>query len=169
MRRLLLPASLLLSAAPAAAAEWTELPLPASSGMAVYQEPATERSRHNAFVGLFAPNPRQSWFLVDYAVPHRWTIHEVRSVKQWLEFDCARTSVRTLARLYYAGPMAQGRLVASEPEGRGFVPIAPGDPEEVMHRAACAYLNKEQNAQDMAVAPPAMAPAPPQEVALPAH
>lgn len=152
MRRVLLSVlpslCLIASGVPAAAAEWTELQLPASSGMTVYQEAATERSRHHPFVGLFVANPRQSWFLVDYAVPHRWNIHEVRSVQQWLEFDCTNARVRALARRYYTGPMAQGRLVASEPEARGFAPIAPGEPEEAMHRAACAYLNKPQDMAD---------------------
>lgn len=159
MRLVLAP--LLLAAASATAAEWTEVPLPASSGMALYQEPATERSRHNAFVGFFLPNPRQSWFLVDYAVPHRWMLYEVRSFKQWLEFDCKDFSVRTLARLYYAGPMAQGRLVASEREARTFTPIVPGDPEEAMHRTACAYLKKEEDMAAARVAPPEPAAQPP--------
>lgn len=154
MRSLLLP--LLIAALPAAAAEWTQLPLPSSSLATVYQEPATERSRHGRFVGSFVRNPRQSWFLVDYAVPHRWQVHTVRSVKQWLEFDCREASMRALSRLYYDGPMAQGRLVASETAARDFSPVVPGEPEEAMLRAACAYLRKEDQ---VAAAPPA-APAP---------
>lgn len=159
MRLLLLP--LLLANACAAAAEWTELPLPASSGVTVYQEPASERSRHNKFVGSILSNPRQSWFLVDYAVPHRWMLYEVRSLKQWLEFDCKDFSVRTMARLYYDGPMGQGRLVVSERESRNFVSIVPGDPEEAMHRAACAYLKREEEvaAAPMTAAVPAQPPA----------
>ncbi len=148
--RYLLP-SLLLACLPATAAEWTQLPLPASSLAAVYQEPATERSRHNRFVGTFVRNPRQSWFLVDYAVPHRWQLYEVRSVKHWLEFDCKDASVRAMSRLYYDGPMAQGRLVASETAARDFSPVVPGEPEEAMLRAACAYLHKEDR---LAAAPP---------------
>lgn len=150
---------LLLAALPALAAEWTQLPLPASSLATVYQEPGTERPRHNKFIGSFVRNPRQSWFLVDYMVPHRWQIYEIRSVKQWLEFDCQDARVRALARLYYDGPMAQGRLVASESEARNFSPVVPGDPEEAMLQAACAALRKDEQ---MAAAPtPAVrAPAP---------
>ncbi|WP_326539386.1 surface-adhesin E family protein [Pseudorhodoferax sp.] len=135
---------LLLAQLPALAAEWTELPQPASAGVAVYQEPATEQFRHNPLVGLFVRNPRQSWFLTDYAVPHRWMLYEVRSVKQWLEFDCKRAGVRMLARLYYDGPMAQGRLVAAETEAPGFSPVVPGHPEEAMYHAACAYEQPQQ-------------------------
>lgn len=155
--RYLLP-SLLLACVPATAAEWTQLPLPTSSLAAVYQEPGTERSRHNRFVGTFVRNPRQSWFLVDYAVPHRWQLYEVRSVKQWLEFDCKDASVRAMSRLYYDGPMAQGRLVASETAAREFSPVVPGEPEEAMLHAACAHLVKKDTA--------AAAPMP---VALPAE
>lgn len=158
-----LPIPLLLACACATAAEWTELPLPASAGMAVYQEPGTERSRHNKFVGSFLANPRQSWFLVDYAVPHRWGLYEVRSFKQWLEFDCKDASMRVLARLYHEGPMGQGRVVASEREARHFVPIVPGEPEEAMQRAACAYLKKEEQVAAVPVAAP-----PPAEPAAPA-
>lgn len=136
---LCLPFVGLLVGLPAGAAEWTELPRPSSSGAVVYQEPATEAYRHNAFVGLFVANPRQSWFLTDYAVPHRWMLYEVRSVKQWLAFDCRRASMRMLARRYYDGAMAQGRLVASETEAPGFSPVVPGEPEEAMYHAACAY------------------------------
>lgn len=155
-----LPIPLLLACACATAAEWTELPLPASSGMTVYQEPGTERSRHNSFVGSFLPNPRQSWFLVDYAVPHRWGLYTVRSFKQWLELDCKNFSMRVLARLYHEDPMGQGRVLASERESRNFVAIVPGEPEEAMHRAACAYLRKdEQMAAAPAAAPPPAEPA----------
>ena len=152
-----LPIPLLLACACAAAAEWTEVPLPASSGMTVYQEPATERSRHNKYIGYVLPNPRQSWFLVDYAVPHRWGLYEVRSFKQWLEFDCKDFSMRVMARLYYEGPMGQGRVLVSERESRNFIAIVPGDPEEAMHRTACAYLKRED--QVAAVPPPAEPPA----------
>jgi hypothetical protein len=160
-----LPIPLLLACAcacaPVAAAEWTELPLPANAGMVVYQEPGTERSRHGKFVGSLLGNPRQSWFLVDYAVPHRWGLYEVRSFKQWLEFDCKDSSMRVLARLYYEGPMGQGRVLVSEREARHFVAIVPGEPEEAMQRAACAYLRKEEQ---LAAAPAAVpAPAPPAE------
>nr|WP_145544804.1 surface-adhesin E family protein [Variovorax boronicumulans] len=159
-----LPIPLLLACACATAAEWTELPLPASSGMTVYQEPGTERSRHNAFVGTFLPNPRQSWFLVDYAVPHRWGLYEVRSFKQWLEFDCKDFSMRVIARRYYEGPMGQGRVLVSERESPNFVAIVPGDPEEAMHRAACAYLKQEEQ---VATAPAAAA-SPAEPVTAPA-
>lgn len=168
-----LPIPLLLACACATAAEWTELPLPASSGMTVYQEPGTERSRHNPFVGTFLPNPRQSWFLVDYAVPHRWGLYEVRSFKQRLEFDCKDFSMRLLARLYYEGPMGQGRVLVSERESRHFTAIVPGEPEEAMHRAACAYLCRdEQLAAAPVAAPPAEPVAPPPAPAaqpLPVH
>lgn len=142
MRSLLL--SLLLVGPAVLAAEWTELPLPASSGAVVYQEPATERYSHNAFVGLFVANPRQAWFLTDYTVPHRWMLYEVRSVKQWLAFDCKHASMRVLARRYYDGAMAQGRLVASETQAPGFSPVVPGEPEEAMYHAACAYEQPQQ-------------------------
>lgn len=159
---------LLLACSCAAAAEWTELPLPASSGMSVYQEPGTERSRHNQFVGSFLANPRQSWFLVDYAVPHRWGLYAVRSFKQWLEFDCHDFRVRVMARLYYEGPMGQGRVLVSERASPNFVSIVPGDPEEAMHHAACAYLKKDQQVAavpaEPAVTPP---PAQPQPVHTP--
>ncbi|KQP39696.1 surface-adhesin E family protein [Pseudorhodoferax sp. Leaf274] len=158
MRLLLLP--LLLAAASAGAAEWTELPLPASSGVTVYQEPGTERSRHHKVIGYILPNPRQSWFLVDYAVPHRWRLYEVRSFKQWLEFDCKNFSMRVMARLYYEGQMGQGRLLVSERESPSFVSIVPGDPEEAMHQAACAYLKKEEEAAAAVAAAPMAAPAP---------
>jgi hypothetical protein len=134
-----LPISLLLASGCALAAEWTELPLPASSGVAIYQEPASERFRHHPFIGVFVRNPRQSWFLTDYAQPQRWMVYEVRSVKQRLEFDCQRSSARLLGRLYYDGTMGQGRLVASEPEAREFYPVVPGSPEEAMAQAACTY------------------------------
>ncbi|MGC3984860.1 MAG: hypothetical protein QM777_09085 [Pseudorhodoferax sp.] len=156
-----LPIPLLLACACATAAEWTELPLPASSGMAVYQEPGTERSRHNKFVGFFLPNPRQSWFLVDYAVPHRWGLYAVRSFKQRLELDCKDFSMRVLARLYYEGPMGQGRLLISERESPNFVPIVPGEPEEAMHRAACAHPEQPEQVAAVPAAVPAPAPAEP--------
>lgn len=136
----------LLAASSVQAAEWIELPQPASSLVAIYHEPAMDRQRHGAFVGLFVRNPRQGWFLLDYAVPHRWQLHELRSARQWLEFDCGASSVRLLARQYYAGPMGQGRLLASEGEQPRFVPVAPGDPEQAMLQAVCTPARGAQSA-----------------------
>ena len=148
MLRIPLCLAALALAAPVQAAEWTMLPHPATSGLAVYADPATERPRHGPFVGLFAHNPVQVWYLTDYAVPHRWMVHDVLSAKQWVEFDCKRASLRVLRRLYYREPMAQGRVVASEPESRAFTTIIPGDPEETVYQAACARQQaQEQQAQ----------------------
>lgn len=122
----------------AAAAEWTQLPTAASSGVAVYTDPATEHTRHNQLVGLFVRNPVRAWFVTDYASPHRWMVHDVLSAKHLVEFDCRRASMRMLARLYYDGPMTQGRLVASETESPGFTPVVPGHAEEAMYQSACA-------------------------------
>lgn len=148
--------ALALTAMAATAAEWTQLPYPASSGMAVYAEPSTAQPRHGAFVGFFVRNPMQAWFVTDYAIPHRWRVHQMSSTKQWLEFDCKNTAMRVLARLYYDGPMAQGRVVASEPEASGFTRVVPGDPEEAMYHAACA--RPKESAEAQASAPPAAPP-----------
>ncbi len=154
MPRILLCLAALALALPAHAAEWTLLPHPATSGVAVYADPATERPRHGPIVGLFAHNPVQAWYLTDYAVPHRWMVHDVLSAKQWVEFDCKRASMRVLRRLYYREPMAQGRVVAGEPEMRAFIPVIPGDPEETVYQAACARQQaQEQQAQATQPAP----------------
>jgi hypothetical protein len=142
MRITLIPclAGLMLAAAGPRvhAAEWTQLHYPASSGAALYADPATERLKHGAVLGLLLGNPVQAWFVTDFATPHRWTVHQVLSSKQWLEMDCQNTSLRVLTRLYYDGPMAQGRVVATEPEARQFTRVVPGEPEEAMLRSACA-------------------------------
>ena len=155
--------ALALTAMAATAAEWTQLPHPASSGFALYTDPATEQPQHNKFVGFFLGNTMQAWFVTDYATPHRWALYEIQSSKQLLAFDCERGSVRMLMRRYYDGPMAQGRLVASEPEASGFTRVVPGDPEETMFQSACARMRARENPPDdkpvAAVArTPAMAP-----------
>ena len=143
----------LVLALPAHAAEWTLLPYPATSGVAVYADPATERPRHGPFVGLFAHNPVQTWYLADYAVPHRWLMYDILSAKQWVEFDCKRASMRVLLRWYYREPMAQGRVVATEGEARSFSPVVPGEPEEAVYQAACARRQAEEQ-QAQAATPP---------------
>lgn len=154
MLRTILRLAVLALALPAGAAEWTLLPHPATSGVAVYADPATERLRHTPLVGLFVRNPVQAWFLTDYAVPHRWMVHDVRSAKHWVEFDCKRAQMRVLARLYYAEPMAQGRAVAGETEARAFMPVVPGEPEETAYQSACG---RQQAQEQQARAAPAAA------------
>ncbi|KQP20540.1 surface-adhesin E family protein [Pseudorhodoferax sp. Leaf267] len=165
MRTLLIPclAGLSLAAAcqGAAAAEWTLLPHPASSGYTLYTDPAAGQPRHNKYVGYVLGNAMQAWFVTDYATPHRWTIFQVLSSKELLEFDCKRGSVRMLVRRYYDSPMAQGRIVASEPEATGFTRVVPGDPEETMFQSACARmqaLHHPPTAPPPAATPVAQAP-----------
>lgn len=160
--------ALALTTMAATAAEWTQLPYPASSGFTLYTDPATEQPKHNKFVGFFLGNTMQAWFVTDYATPHRWMVHPLLSSKQLLEFDCQRGSVRVLARHYYEGPMAQGRIVANEPESRAFARVVPGDPEEAMYHSACARTREPAEAPagqrpeppmtQAAVAPPVVAP-----------
>ena len=139
---------LALTTMAATAAEWTQLPHPASSGFALYTDPAAGQLQHNKFVGFFLGNTMQAWFVTDYATPHRWTLYEIQSSKQLLAFDCERGSVRMLMRRYYDGPLAQGRLVASEPEASGFTRVVPGDPEETMFQSACARMRERENPPD---------------------
>lgn len=149
MRNTLIPclAGLALAAAchGASAAEWTQLPHPASSGFAIYTDPAAGQPKHNKYVGYVLGNAMQAWFVTDYATPHRWTIYQIQSSKQLLEFDCARGSVRVLMRRYYDSPMAQGRIVASEAEAPGFTRVVPGDPEDTMSQSACARMQALEN------------------------
>ncbi len=119
------------------AAEWTQLPGPASSVVAVYTDVASERSRHGRVLGYLLPNPRQAWFITDYATPHRWKLYQIASSKQLIEFDCKRSTMRVLNRLYYDGAMAQGRLLASETPAAEFTQVVPGDIEEAMQQSAC--------------------------------
>jgi len=119
------------------AAEWTVLPSPASSGVAVYTDAATEQYRHNGFVGAFVLNPRRAWFVTDYETSHRWLVHDILSAKHYVEFDCKRARMRVLTRVYFAGHMGQGRILATETPGYGFEPVVPGEPEEVMYLSAC--------------------------------
>jgi hypothetical protein len=138
-------ATLALACLPGHAAEWTQLPGAASSGATVYTDVASERSRHGKLVGYLLPNPRQAWFLTDYATPHRWKLFEIRSSKQLIEFDCKRSSMRLLARLYYEGTMAQGRLLASETPAADFTLVVPGDVEEAMQQSACRPPARSEN------------------------
>jgi hypothetical protein len=145
---------------PGHAAEWTQLPGPASTGATVYTDVESERSRHGKVVGYLLPNPRQAWFLTDYATPHRWKLFEISSSKQLIEFDCKRGSMRLLARLFYDGAMAQGRLLASETPAADFTLVVPGDIEEAMQQSACRPPVVETNAgNQQAAAVPTMATA----------
>jgi hypothetical protein len=116
MRITLIPclAGLMLAAAGPRvhAAEWTQLHYPASSGAALYADPATERLKHGAVLGLLLGNPVQAWFVTDFATPHRWTVHQVLSSKQWLEMDCQNTSLRVLTRLWACLPASEVGLEA---------------------------------------------------------
>lgn len=147
----------------ATAAEWTQLPHPASSGLALYADPATEQLKHSALVGFFLGNPVQAWFVTDYASAHRLGVQQVLSSKQLLELDCKNAGTRLLTRLYYDGPMAQGRIVASEPEARSSTRVVPGDPEESMLHSACARAKAQAQAPTgaTAAAPSNAVPAPP--------
>ena len=142
------------------AAEWIQLAHPASSGFAVYTDPAAGEPKHNKYVGYVLGNAMQAWFVTDYAVPHRWSIHQILSSKELLEFDCKRGSVRVVLRRYYDSPMAQGRLVASEPEANAFTRVVPGDAEETMLQSACSRMNSLHNppADKPAATPVAQAP-----------
>ncbi len=144
----------------AQAAEWTLLPGPASSGVAVYTDAATQKPKHNPVVGFFAGNPVRAWFITDYAVSHRWLVHDILSAKHFVEFDCKRATMRMLSRLYFQGHMGQGRIVATETEAPAFTPVVPGEPEEAMYTANCPPAPETTTATAAPAADPSAATGP---------
>lgn len=125
MKRLLLGLMLLL-AATAASAEWTDVG--DSDEFIQYVDRATIR-RNGNFVKM--------WDLKDYKSTQTAAGESFLSTKSQQEYDCKEEKRRLLAFAWFSGQMGNGKVVFSNNDPAKWAPVQPGSIGETLWKIAC--------------------------------
>lgn len=78
--------------------------------------------------------PLRAWFMFDLANP----VKGVRSLSQFLEFDCKAETMRQLASSAFADPMAKGKVLETAGERPVALHVRPGTPAVAMLKFICS-------------------------------
>lgn len=121
-KRLLLPALLMVTLAPAEAAWQLQRATPAA-------EYFVDDASVQALSGL-----RRVWELQELRAPDA---RGVRSLRSFVEYDCRGARQRVLERTAFTGPKAGGAVVVIDAVAGGWAAVAPGSPADAVLRWAC--------------------------------
>ena len=110
-----------------AIAGWTEVN---SDGMGTQYVDLSKTIRNGSLVKI--------WTAVDYNEPRKMLEKNFRSIVFQEEYDCDNELRRTLFVVAYAGQMAEGTAVLSDPQVTNWQPTPPGSSGEMFLRIACS-------------------------------